>query len=518
MRIKSAVVLLGGALGAFASALPIDAAVGTHGALPVLAVVLALSFGRAERGADLRRRLVGIAAVPVVAVVAGAVGALLRVVPVVGAALFVGGLAGAVWLRRYGPRGALAGRLLTLPLVAMIVVPVPLAVPPGRPLWPTALAAAAVALLAAAWATATSLAADRLAERRRRPPAPATAVGASLATGPIAGPATGPTGGAGPARGRRSEMRPIPSTRMAIQLAVALVGAFVLGRVLTPGHGTWAVLTAFLVSSGNRGRGDVVWKGILRLGGAAGGTILATLLSQAFSPGDPLAIAAIFALLGVAAWLRDYSYAYWAAGVTGALAILYAYYGESGPEVLAARLIGILAGALLAIGAAWFVLPVRTSAVARRRTADALAALGETMAALRSDPRTPHANWEEALDGLNALAPPLRALRTLRPTPLADAIDALNACREPVRTLVDAAGDVYDRAPLRREVGAVRSSIGGVRRTLAGRPDPDAAPTPPGGPSHPVETLELGAALAALGAHLGTIRAVWSQGSLRRAL
>ncbi|MFI5957815.1 FUSC family protein [Cryptosporangium sp. NPDC051539] len=509
MRINSAIILLLGALAAFASALPIDAAVGTHGALAVLGVVLAMSFGRAERRAGLRTRLVSLAAIPAVALGAGAVGALLRTVPPLGAALFVAGLAGAIWLRRFGPRGALAGRLLTLPLIAMLVVPVPVLVPPGRPPWTVALGAAVVALLAAAWATALPLAATRL---RRPPHEPHEPHGPALGV-PEPAPVT-----------RASTLRPIPSTRLAVQMAVALAAAFLLGHLVSPAHGTWAVLTAFLVGSGNRGRGDVVWKGVLRLAGAAGGTLAATLLGQAFAPGDPLAIAAIFALLGVAAWLREYSYAYWAAGVTGALAILYAYYGEAGPAALGARLIGILVGAILAVGAAWFVLPIRTSDVARRRTADALAALSDLLPALHTDRPAvlaAHARFHQAVEGLNQLAPPLRALRATKagPAALADAIDALNACAAPLETLLDAPPGLFGRAPLRRDVGAARSSIGGVRRTLAGRPEPDATATPPRDPSRtdsPAETCRESAALAALGAHLETVRVVWSRSPRRR--
>jgi uncharacterized membrane protein YccC len=55
---------------------------------------------------------------------------------------------------------------------------------------------------------------------------------------------------------------------MAIQLAVALTAAFLLGWLLFPEHAMWVVLTAFLVCSGNRGRGDVVHKSAL--GGDAG--------------------------------------------------------------------------------------------------------------------------------------------------------------------------------------------------------------------------------------------------------
>ncbi len=45
-------------------------------------------------------------------------------------------------------------------------------------------------------------------------------------------------------------------------------------------------LTAFIVCSGNRGRGDVAHRAAMRLAGAGAGTLAATALSGVFTPGD----------------------------------------------------------------------------------------------------------------------------------------------------------------------------------------------------------------------------------------
>ena len=66
---------------------------------------------------------------------------------------------------------------------------------------------------------------------------------------------------------------------MAIQMAVALVLSFVVGYVYFAERWAWLVLTAFIVLSGNRGRLDVAYKSVLRVLGAAAGTLLAALLS-----------------------------------------------------------------------------------------------------------------------------------------------------------------------------------------------------------------------------------------------
>jgi len=158
------------------------------------------------------------------------------------------------------------------------------------------------------------------------------------------------------------------------------------GRNFFGVHWTWVVLTAFIVCSGNRGREDVAHKAVMRVLGAGAGTLAATALAGAFPVGDAWSIVAIFAVLAVALWLRPVNYAYWAAGMTGALALLYGYYGERGPGLLADRLEAILIGAALAIAASWLLLPVRTTDVLRRDLARALAELTDYVAAIGTDP------------------------------------------------------------------------------------------------------------------------------------
>jgi uncharacterized membrane protein YccC len=166
---------------------------------------------------------------------------------------------------------------------------------------------------------------------------------------------------------------------MALQMAAALGAAFACGRAAFGMHWTWVVLSAYIVSSGNRGRGDVTYKALMRLAGAAGGTLVATGLSGAFAPGDDVAIVFLFVVIAVALWLRPLSYAFWAAGMTAALALLYDYYGESGGHLLLTRLEGILLGASLGVIAAWIVLPVRNVDVIRRHLSIALATLSAVL-------------------------------------------------------------------------------------------------------------------------------------------
>ena len=156
---------------------------------------------------------------------------------------------------------------------------------------------------------------------------------------------------------------------MAAQLAVAVLVAFAVAELVDRTHLVWTVLTVLIIHSGNRGRGDVLWKGAQRVVGALAGTTIATLIAGAFAPGDPAAIVVIFAILAVASAVRDLGYAWWAAGITSALALLYGYFGETGTGLLLHRLGGIAVGCVIGIGAAWFVWPVRTTDVVRLRLA-----------------------------------------------------------------------------------------------------------------------------------------------------
>jgi hypothetical protein len=173
------------------------------------------------------------------------------------------------------------------------------------------------------------------------------------------------------------------------------------------------VLTAFIVNSGNRGRGDVVYKGIQRLVGAGVGTVAATLLGALYAPGDSTALVVLFVVLGIGAVLRTVSYAWWAAAMTGGLALLYDYLGQGGADVLGQRLLAILLGGLIAIAASCFIVPVRSIDVVRRRTADLLALGREIVTGDRSAPDysalAPRAH--DAAAGIEQLGPPFHALR-----------------------------------------------------------------------------------------------------------
>lgn len=244
----------------------------------------------------------------------------------------------------------------------------------------------------------------------------------------------------------------------------------------------------------------------------------------------------IFVLLAFGVWLRSVSYAYWTACLTGVLALLYGYYGQAGAGLLRERLAAVALGAAIGLAAAWFVLPVRTGDVLRRRIANLLAALTDYLVVCqtgRSRTPRPHgsgptptppptlaptsasattrprparvtsevmrtaladadARLEAALDQLAQVAPPLRAHRTLtrrrrrrrhrppgqdaRPPHRYDAVAALLACRPALRALtreLDARGTPPGRTAA-RDIARVRATVVETRRAM-GRAAAEAA-------------------------------------------
>jgi Fusaric acid resistance protein-like len=296
-----------------------------------------------------------------------------------GAALFAIGVALPVWLRRLGPAWRAGGIVAAIPFLAVLVHPLP-----DQASWIFLGWMLLAAGIACSWAAAIHF---------------------------LAGPAPAPAQRTAPAR-PASSRRVAASTRMAVQLALAVGAAFAFGQWTDPGHLVWPVMTVLVVHSGNRSRGDVLWKGAERTVGALAGTAIATCLTGLLPPGDSLAIVAVFAILALADGLREISYAYRAACTTGALAFFYGYFGQTGAGLLAHRLLGVVAGAAIGVAAAWLVLPVRTTDVTRLRVGALLASATALATAAAGAPDSAALDRLAAADReLAMLTPTLRAAR-----------------------------------------------------------------------------------------------------------
>jgi hypothetical protein len=404
----------------------------------VLAVVLCLSLSRSQLDRDRRGRIEAAFVLPAVGLAAAGIGVLLHRFPIVGAAVFTAGMFVSIWLRRFGPMARRAGSLIALPFVTLLTVPY---IPPRHAGGiPHVLVPVVIGLLALFWVNAVHALAQALRWikpiKRAAMPAPANA---AVITAEHA-------------------LRPVASTRMAIQMAVALLVSFAVGYAFFPQHWAWVVLTAFIVNSGNRGRLDVAYKSVLRVAGAAVGTALATVLSIHLGIDRGAMVMLILAAVFLGVWLRPISYVWWALFVTVALALLQDYAGMPASRMLWSRLEEIAVGAIIGVAAAWFLLPVRSTRTLRRRMADALAALAAALD--RQQPTRSPGAFFAALDAVEQVAPAFRATRFIahrfRPERPADCIDVLLQCREPAGTLI-----AQGRVP-----ASVYQALGQARRSL----------------------------------------------------
>lgn len=460
-------------LACFGSGLALDHIGQLGPSIVVLTVVLGMSLGRTQRHRGLRPRLQTLATLPLISVACTEIGRLFAEHPNVADALFTVGLALSIWLRRFGPAGLRLGTLVALPFVALLVTPVPVlpsGLVAGMPsvgrsmLW-----SAVAAVIAFAWVWVF----QELGAR----------VGLIEALPADAGHAGAAAGAGAP---RKSKARIAPSTRLAVQMGLSLGLAFLIGRAVYAPHWSWIVLTAFVVNSGNRGRGDVAYKCLQRIFGACVGTVAATVLAGMFPPRDNTAVVAILVVLVVGGWLRTISYAYWAGCVTAMLSLLQAYFGETHIGLLGERLEQILIGGVLTVAVAWFVLPVKSTDVLRRRLADAMFALGAFTEAFRATPRDSkqvrarQAAFLGAVEELGKVAPTFEGLHRLSKLPAVGmthrgrrgrkrmqtavaAIDAVRACAAPVRALAGAAQTDAGSEHLRKVKGHAATVRGALK-------------------------------------------------------
>jgi hypothetical protein len=445
-------------LSTFGCALLLEHAVHLYADVVILAVALAVTVGRILSGTNWRQWIMAIAVVPVITVGASATRMLMAPHVAIADALFVFALSGGIWIRRFGSRWSQAGTLATLPFIAILITPYFPIYGSERALW-----SGVVAMIAVSWVILAELFAGWI----------------GFVGGALASARSGSTGKAQDAKPRPRSNRPRASTQMAVQMAVAIAAAFIVGHLVFPTHWIWVVLTTYIVCSGNRGRGDVAHKSAMRIVGATLGTLVATGLSGVFPPGDAVSIVAIFVVLGVALWLRPINYAYWAACVTAALALLYDYYGNGGVGLLGTRLEGILLGAIIGTAATWLILPVKTADVLRRREADVLAALSACVEAIQDDPsrlKNSEVHFDQALGQMDHVARTLRVgdivLGRWHVNREDVAAEVLHRCAMPMRTLTESAvadSEVLSVPAVVHLTAIVSSDVASFRRAFADR-------------------------------------------------
>jgi Fusaric acid resistance protein-like len=418
-------------------------------------------LSRRPGGEPALERLVSAAGFALLAGASVWIGAQMGEHPLIGGAAFVVLMSASIWARRFGTRVTRLGALVPLALISCLISSKSGA--GSVPWWPICGWYALIGLVAFAWIRVMRRGAERL-------------------TGIPAGPRPRP---AAPARPRRQRSGVSTHSRLALQMAASLALAFSLGHLLFGEHWQWAVISAMVVSLGSTGRGDLALKGLERGLGAMTGTLIAAVVVTSIDPQGTVCVVAIFAVLFVASVLRPMSYAFYAAGITTVLSLLYGYFGESARHLLPIRLEALALGAALAVTVGWFLLPIHANDALRVRLAATLGALSVFLETRRAAQPAAAAlsAFDAAAETLRTAMRPHRLYRAVLvrahiahgATP-ADAGEALLAVGVPLHALASA-----ELGPRER---ATAETVGLLRKVLAAPADPlpempAAAATPP---------------------------------------
>lgn len=156
-----------------------------------------------------------------------------------------------------------------------------------------------------------------------------------------------------------------PNLRVAIQMAVAVAAAIVLGEVLSERRFYWAVIAAFVTFMGANSATEQVRKGILRIVGTAVGAVVGALLAHLVGGHGQIAVAVILAAIFLGIYFMRISYAFMVIGITVMVSQLYVQLDEFSDRFLLLRLEETALGAAIAAITVVCVLPLRTGRVAR---------------------------------------------------------------------------------------------------------------------------------------------------------
>ena len=283
-----------------------------------------------------------------------------------------------------------------------------------------------------------------------------------------------------------------PSTRAAIQVAIATSVATVLGELVSPNRWYWAVLSAFVVFTGTSTRGEILTRAGHRIVGTVAGVFAGVVLAALVGHRPPLQLALIVVCVFCAFYLVTIANGLLVFFVTVLLAMLYGLLGTFSVAVLELRIAETCVGAVVGIGAAYFILPIRTRETVREKVDTYLDTLDEVIAESIDSVLEPGSGvdlvpvsrrLDTALQELQTSAKPLGMGPTSRARRgTARLVRVLEACDRAAHALVRAgmlsAGAELDSAPtgdlaegLRRGSQEVRAAVNALRSVVRGDTD-----------------------------------------------
>lgn len=168
----------------------------------------------------------------------------------------------------------------------------------------------------------------------------------------------------------------LPTTRQAIQVAVASLIAIAGGELLSSKRWYWAAITAFIVYTGTKSRGDVFVKGWQRVAGTLLGVAAGIFIATVVHGNQIASFVLIFAGIFLGFYFIRVSYTIMIFWISILLALLYGLLGFFSIELLDLRLEETVIGATAGILVAVFILPTRTRTLAREQSQEFLRTLG----------------------------------------------------------------------------------------------------------------------------------------------
>ncbi|MGH3633686.1 MAG: FUSC family protein, partial [Mycobacterium sp.] len=169
----------------------------------------------------------------------------------------------------------------------------------------------------------------------------------------------------------------LPTTRQAIQVAVAASLAIVVGESVSPARWYWAVIAAFVIFAGTSTWGETLTKGWQRLLGTALGVPSGVLIATLVSGNRAVSLVLIFVCLFCSFYFMRVAYGLMTFWITTMLALLYGLLGQFTIGLLLLRMEETAIGAVIGVAVAILVLPTNTRTVIRNDAHGFLSTLSE---------------------------------------------------------------------------------------------------------------------------------------------
>jgi uncharacterized membrane protein YgaE (UPF0421/DUF939 family) len=189
--------------------------------------------------------------------------------------------------------------------------------------------------------------------------------------------ATAPNGG-----GPDEQERPtglLPTTRQAIQVAVAASLAIVVGELVSPSRWYWAVIAAFVIFAGTNTWNETLSKGWARLIGTALGVPAGVLVAAVVSGNRTASLVLIFVCVFCSLYFMKIAYSLMTFWITTMLALLYGLRGQFSYGLLLLRMEETAIGAVIGVAVAILVLPTNARTSMRNDARVFLATLAEVI-------------------------------------------------------------------------------------------------------------------------------------------